>query len=789
MNIHKKLTLLFILLAITPLLLFGYFSLRKTSAIIEQYVIGEAKAQAELVAHTLIVDGLFTATGVDPLKGAALQKFVAEFSRLYDRDIVVLDRNRTVLADAEPRNIGAIFPHFSHGREKITAILSDCLARGTQGSFEEVSADGHFLLVAVPVTLKPGEHLGVVILEYSGLYRAAVATEELLGKSLVVGIVGLGVLAVVLSFLFSRNISKPIQHLSLAAKALGEGDFSRKAEVDASGEIGELAASFNKMADNIARLLQDEKKAVVRQGEINALLRREIADKTSAEEALRMSEELYRTLVENVDLGVALIDPDHNVIKVNQALAGLLQKMPEEFTAKKCFREFERREVVCPHCPGVPAMRELRACEAEVAGTRGDGTPIFLRVRAFPVIGKHHQAIGFIEVVEDITERKKITDELQRAKHIELVGTLAGGIAHDFNNLLAGIMGNIALARMYLGQPVKVGEKLTICEKAVERAKDLSQQLLTFSRGGAPVKAIANVGDLINDAVSFALSGSSISCTYEIADDLWAAEIDAGQMSQVFQNLVTNAVQAMPGGGVLAVRAKNIESNSAHPLLLAPGKYLKISIKDQGEGIPPEILDKIFVPFFTSKKQGSGLGLAICYSVIKKHRGHIDVESSPGVGTVFHLYLPASEASPTPKAPEAEPPRRGSGRILVMDDEGLVRETAADILSCLGYKVEMAGDGLEALEHYQTAKAAGQAYDAVILDLTVPGGMGGLETLAKLVEFDPGVKAIVSSGYANNAVLANYRRNGFQGIISKPYNIEEFSKVVAEVVGPGKAGA
>lgn len=790
MNIHKKLTLLFIFLAITPLLLFGYFSLRKTTEIIEKYVIVEAQSQAEIVAHTLIVEGFFNETGAEPAKAAALKKFVADFSHLYDRDIVVLDKKKTVIADAEPQNVGAIFPHFSHDREKITALLDACLAQGTQGAFEEISDDGNFRLVAVPIASTPGDPMGAVVLEYSGLYKAALATEQLLRNTLLLWVIFLGVIAVVLSFLFSRKISKPIQKLSLAAKALGEGDFSRKAEINSGDEIGELADSFNKMAENIAQLLNAEKKSAVIQGEVNSQLRREIEDKSRAEEALRVSEELYRTLVENVDLGVALIDQDHNVVKVNQALANLSKKMPDHFVAKKCYREFEKREQVCPHCPGVPAMQGLRACEAEVVGAvREDGSTMRLRIRAFPVIGKDQKAAGFIEVVEDITERKKIEDELQRAKHIELVGTLAGGIAHDFNNLLAGIMGNIALAKIYIGQEAKVTEKLNICEKAVDRAKDLSQQLLTFSRGGAPVKAISSIDGLIYDSVSFALSGSNVSCNYEIANNLWAAEIDYGQMSQVFQNIVTNAVQAMPGGGVLEVRAQNIEITSGQALPLEPGNYIKISVQDQGAGIPPEILDKIFIPFFTSKKQGSGLGLAICYSIIKKHRGHIEVESAAGGGTVFHLYIPAKAESATTKKPDAATLRKGSGRILLMDDEPVVREAAADILSCLGYKVEMASDGLETIEHYRTAKSAGQAYDLVILDLTVPGGMGGLETLAKLAEYDPGVKAIVSSGYANNAVLANYRQYGFLGIIAKPYNMDEFSKVVAEVIGLGTPGA
>ncbi len=789
MNIHKKLALLFVFLAVTPLLFFGYFSLEKSKGIIEEYVILEAQSQAEIVAHTLTVEKLFVETGADPGKLPALQKFVEDFHNLYARDIVVLDKDKTVIADAEPQNIGETFPHFSHDRVKISALLDSCLAHGTQGIFEEVSADGAFRLVAVPISLTSGKTLGVVILEYSALYNAAIATGNTLKKTLSVGILCLAAIAVILSFFFSRKISTPIQKLSSLAQAIGEGDFSRQAPITAGDELGNLSAPFNKMAANIAQLLAEAKKSAEKQAAINAQLLQEIAVRSIAEEALRDSEELYRTLVENIDLGVTLIDRDYNIVKVNKAMANLLQNTPEHFAGKKCFSEFEKKDHVCPYCPGITAMQDLRACETDSGGIKADGTTVRVRIRAFPVIGKEQKATGFIEVVEDITERKKIEDELQRAKHIELLGTLAGGIAHDFNNLLAGIMGNIALAKIYMGQEAKVTEKLTICEKAVERAKDLSQQLLTFSRGGAPIIELSSIVELLHDSVSFALSGSNISCNYEIPENLWAAEIDYGQMSQVFQNIVTNAAQAMPDGGALEIRAKNIANGSLEFLPLDQGKYIKISIKDQGEGIPPEILDKIFIPFFTTKKQGSGLGLATCYSILKKHRGHIVVDSTSGEGAIFHVFVPANTNVPRPNKLNNATMQRGRGRILLMDDEQVVREAAADILSCLGYQVEMASDGLEAIEHYQKANAAGQKYGAVILDLTVPGGMGGLETLAKLAEYDPEVKAIVSSGYANNAVLANYRQHGFQGIIAKPYNIEEFSRVVAEVVGPEVLGA
>ena len=257
-------------------------------------------------------------------------------------------------------------------------------------------------------------------------------------------------------------------------------------------------------------------------------------------------------------------------------------------------------------------------------------------------------------------------------------------------------------------------------------------------------------------------------------------DADSGQISQVFQNLVTNGIQAMPGGGELEIVARNREIGPGNPSLPA-GRYVEVVVRDHGTGIPREQLDKIFVPFFTTKEKGSGLGLAISHSIIRKHLGRIDVESTMGVGTTFRVVLPASEA-PVVASPAGGSAPTGQGRILVMDDEEVVRESAAELLGCLGYRVEMAADGLEALDHYRKAAGAGQGYDAVILDLTVPGGMGGRETLERLTELDPRVRAIVSSGYANDAVLADYRSHGFAGLISKPYSLEDLGRVVAEVL-------
>ena len=387
----------------------------------------------------------------------------------------------------------------------------------------------------------------------------------------------------------------------------------------------------------------------------------------------------------------------------------------------------------------------------------------------------------------DVTNRLKLEEEVQQAKKIESIGILAGGIAHDFNNLLTGILGNISLAKRFVSQEDKVYKRLAATEKATNRAQNLTYQLLTFARGGAPITKPTSIDQLIKESVMFTMSGAKVNCSFSFAEKLWPVEVDAGQVGQVMQNIATNALQAMQAGGNLHINIENYETTRNDGIPLSPGKYLKISLTDEGEGIPAEQIDKIFDPFFTTKTSGTGLGLAICYSIIKKHQGLITVESSEGSGTTFHVYLPASMEKVLPTAqPIDEAVPKGQGRILVMDDNDSVREIASDMLSHAGYKVELATDGLEAIEYYQNAMDAGQTYDLVILDLTVPGGMGGRETIEELQKIDPQVKGIVSSGYSNDSVMTEFIKYGFKCAVTKPYTLENLSRAVHSVLGKSK---
>lgn len=372
---------------------------------------------------------------------------------------------------------------------------------------------------------------------------------------------------------------------------------------------------------------------------------------------------------------------------------------------------------------------------------------------------------------------------------MESIGTLAGGIAHDFNNLLTGIMGNISLAKRSVetGETEKTSSRLVEAEKASLRAKDLTQQLLTFASGGLPIMETISITELLKEVTNFALRGSNVRGEFSLPDDLWLVDMDKGQMNQVVTNLVINADEAMPEGGILNINAMNTVVRERSVLPLVKGKYVKITIEDHGVGIPKEHLDRIFEPYFTTKQKGSGLGLATTYSIILKHDGYITAESSPTVGTNFHIYLPASKKRiPTRKEVPIEVPITGKGKVLIMDDEEIIRDLLHDELIDVGYEVLLANDGAEAIKQYTKAKESGKPYDAVILDLTVPGAMGGKEVIKKLLEIDPNVKAIVSSGYSTDPIMSDFKKYGFSGIAPKPYKVEELEKTLRDLLGGKK---
>jgi two-component system, cell cycle sensor histidine kinase and response regulator CckA len=406
---------------------------------------------------------------------------------------------------------------------------------------------------------------------------------------------------------------------------------------------------------------------------------------------------------------------------------------------------------------------------------------------------KNEFLLGFWLLKRDITVSRRMKEDSFRAQKLESLGLLAGGIAHDFNNILTAILGNINLAKISAGPNEKTLSRLVEAERGSWRARDLTEQLLTFSRGGAPIKRVRSIASLLKESVTFALRGSKVVFDLAIPDDVWSVEIDEGQISQVINNLVINAHQAMPNGGLVSVAARNIQIGEERRLPIQDGNYVLISVKDQGAGIPAENIQRVFDPYFTTKHKGSGLGLATSYSIIKNHDGYIRVESEPGAGSTFYVYLPASEKEVQSQERSEGPGPRIGGNILIMDDEPMVRDVAEEMLTHIGYRVVCACDGHETLEFYKEAMKSGPPFDVVIIDLTIPGSMGGEETVQALLRIDPCARAIVSSGYSNDTILRRFEEYGFKGVVTKPYNLDELNAVLVKVMNtdpePGGSNA
>jgi nitrogen-specific signal transduction histidine kinase/FixJ family two-component response regulator len=388
-----------------------------------------------------------------------------------------------------------------------------------------------------------------------------------------------------------------------------------------------------------------------------------------------------------------------------------------------------------------------------------------------------------------ISDRNEAQTHLEKDGKLDSIAALSGGIAHDYNNLLTAIIGNITLAQAYLERSDRLYGLLENALAASKIAKKLTQKLITFSKGGTPQKVSVAVERLVKNAVDFTLSGSNLGCTYHFPSDLRKIQVDQSQIGQAIHNAVMNAREAMREGGVVQVTASNITLNGEIPGL-KKGDYVKISIADQGCGIAAKELEKIFDPYYSTKKMGDqkgmGLGLSICRSIVRKHGGEIAVKSKTAVGTTLQLYLPAADAKsarlkPTIKA-RVDNGVRGAGKILVMDDEAMIRTLCADILKHLGYEVELARDGAEALAGYEAALKAQKPFDAVILDLTVKGGMGGKATIQRLKAIDPNVKAIVSSGYSDDPGMMDFGQYGFSGVVAKPYSVKELGLTLNLVI-------
>ncbi len=515
----------------------------------------------------------------------------------------------------------------------------------------------------------------------------------------------------------------------------------------------------------------------------NQKLKQQIIARRGVQVALRESEEKYRAIVENIEEGYYEADIAGNFTFLNDWACSVLACEKHEFLGRNyraLVDEHHEERMRQVFFQVLSTGKSVRTCQCRLTAKDGVKRDVEISVALIP--DSTGQPKGFRGCFRDITETKRLHEEQGRVEKLSALGVLAGGIAHDFNNMLTALQGNIALARALATSDGRVSRLLTEAEKASVRAQALTRQLLTFSKGGVPIKKAVSTHELARACCDFALRGSNVRCEFAFPDSLWAVEADEGQLGQVFSNLIINANQAMQKGGAIRVRGENMVLENGHGLPLPDGKYVRIAFIDQGCGIPPENLEKIFDPYFTSKSNGSGLGLAISYSIIKNHDGLISVDSEPDIGTTFSVYLPASESEIQGQREPDDALVEGQGKVLIMDDEEAIRQLGQELLSMLGYEVELAQDGAEAIGMCLKARECGRPFDVVIMDLTVPGGMGGCEAIQMLRRIDPTIKAIVSSGYSDDPVMAQYKEVGFNGIVTKPYTYKELTSELHRVI-------
>jgi PAS domain S-box-containing protein len=526
----------------------------------------------------------------------------------------------------------------------------------------------------------------------------------------------------------------------------------------------------------------------------NVALRQEIEERKQAQEAIARAKQEWERTFDTVPDLIAIIDQDFRIVRVNKAMADRTGVRPGEAVGNPCHNLICLRGGPPSSCPHAKLMADGREHTVEVPDYRSEGAFI---VSATPFHDGDGRLIGSVYVARDISdykraeeERRKLEERLQQAQRMESIGTLAGGIAHDFNNLLAGIVGYISLAQLRARSGDGVFELLGTAEETALRAKDLTQRLITFSKGGAPIKRIVSIGKLIMNSAGLTLGGSGVRCDFSIPLDLWPVDVDEGQMGQVIDSLMQNAREAMKKGGVVTARAENVTLNGkgvGEDAQQENSRYVMISIEDEGCGIAPEDLQRVFDPYFSTKdmgaQKGMGLGLAIAHSIVTKHGGYMEVQSQVGKGSTFRVYLPASGETPGKKAEGILRLKR----ILVVDDEAIVRDVLGQILKHLGYDVACAGDGTEAVLLYKEAMASGRPFDVSILNLSAPGGMGGKEIIKKLKDITPGICAIVTTGYPGEAIMGDFRKYGFSAVLPKPCKVDELERVLERVLSSREA--
>jgi two-component system cell cycle sensor histidine kinase/response regulator CckA len=514
----------------------------------------------------------------------------------------------------------------------------------------------------------------------------------------------------------------------------------------------------------------------------------DVTEQKEAEKNLRRAKEDWEKTFDSVPDLIAILDNQHRIVRMNKAMAVRLGGNTDS-SGMTCYEHIHGTQGPIPLCPYLKTLADGQEHVVEVHEDRLGGD--FL-ISTTPLCDAQGNLTATVHVARDITERKRQENERLILSKLESTGILAGGIAHDFNNLLTIVLGNLDLIEMFDLSEAEKMNSVKVAKKAIFEAQSLTKQFIAFAKGGDPLKKLTNLSRLIRESVNFTLRGSKVIAEFTIPDDLWSVEGDESQISQVIRNIILNAREAMPEGGTVSVSAANMTVGTPSALPLRPGNYLKISVVDQGSGMTGEMLPKIFDPYFSTKQRGDrkgmGLGLTICHSIVDKHGGTILADLKTGQGTAFHIYLPACKKEVWEPSNLENDSRPTSSKILVMDDDEMMRSMSVSILNRLGYEVELAEDGQKAIDLYQAAMAANHLFDAVILDLTVPGGMGGEKAIQALTRIDPRVIAIASSGNHEDPVMQNYKQYGFKAALAKPYMISQLSEILSAVL-EGKPGA
>ncbi|MCK5707623.1 MAG: response regulator [Candidatus Aureabacteria bacterium] len=590
-------------------------------------------------------------------------------------------------------------------------------------------------------------------------------------------LMGACLFAICLSWLFSYTISKPLSLLRESAVQVMDGNLNVKSGIKSRDEFGKVGLAFDKMIVSLKERNEEIKRS-------NEKLQVEITEKKKTQEKLDKKQNFLDSIVQNIPNMIFVKDAkDLKFTMFNKAGEDILQIKTEMLIGKNDYDFFPKEQADFFTEKDRKVLKEgkmIDIYQEEIDTAHGKK---ILHTKKVPIFDKQGKPQYLLGISEDITEKLLMEQELFKEKRMESIGLLAGGIAHDFNNLLTVLYGNIKMIKIFYAKDKEVIKYLNVIEGSLQDARSLTDQLLTFSRGGEPVKQVVDLADLLIDIIDFSLRGSQTKAKYEISEKLWKSESDIGQIKQVISNLIINASQAMPQSGTIYIHAANVIFNENQSQLfgLDPGKYVKVLIQDKGVGMSKETLSQIFTPFFSTKEKGRGLGLSICLSIMKRHKGSIIAESEIDKGTTFTLYFPATEKElPFSKDKEKKSELELKQKILIMDDEKEIVAILSDFLQRIGSEVEITLNGEEAIEKYKNAKEAGQGFTLVLLDLTISGGMGGKETMEELKKIDPEVNAFVMSGYSKDPVLSNFKEYGFKGYILKPFDLEKVVKLIGK---------